>query len=203
MALIAENFAPRPQARHQLRQELKLAKDIPLIGLIARYHPVKDHHSFFQAASILGRWHPEVHFIAAGSNVDQHNPRLKSLLDQRIRQRVHLLGDRRDIAQITAALDIAVCCSLAEGLANCIGEAMSCGVPCVVTNVGDLALLVSETGLVVPPDCPQALALAWKELLENEVKRRSKGAAARQRIINYYSIERFRENYRKLYSAKK
>ena len=196
-----QEFSPQYYARQRLRQKLQLAPTTRLIGIVARYHPVKDHHSFFQAASLLGLRYPDVHFIAAGNGVDPGNLSLSTALDPAIKSRVHLLGDRSDIADITAALDIATCCSLAEGMANCIGEAMSCGVPCVVTDVGDSALLVGETGITVPPACPSALALAWQRLLENEEMRREKGKAARNRIINHYGIARFRENYWKLYQT--
>ena len=72
--------------------------------------------------------------------------------------RVHLLGKRQDIPRLTAALDIAS--SFGEGLPNVIGEAMACGIPCVVTDVGDSALIVGETGKVVPPRNPAALSVA-------------------------------------------
>lgn len=113
---------------------------------------------------------------------------------------MHLLGKRQDIPRLTAALDIASSSSFGEGFPNVIGEAMACAVPCVVTDVGDSALIVGETGKVVPPRNPAALAAAWKGMIEDgrEVRKRL-GKAARERIEQNFRIEDIAARYEKLY----
>ncbi len=162
-----EAFAPSSEARDSLRSELNLSPDSFLIGLIGRYHPVKDHANFLTAAALLVKQHPHVHFLLCGKQVDPHNKILMNLIQKlQITNHVHLLGERRDIARITAALDIAASSSCAEGFPNVVGEAMSSGVPCVVTDVSDFATIVGETGRVVPPRDPKALASALTGLLD-------------------------------------
>ena len=111
-----------------------------------------------------------------------------------------LLGERRDVHRITAALDISVCSSIVEGFPNVIGEAMSCGIPCVVTDVGDSAWLVGDSGMVVPPRNHEALCEAWLKLIEmGSAKRRVLGEKARKRIENHFSIQKVVKKYEQLY----
>jgi glycosyltransferase involved in cell wall biosynthesis len=120
-----------------------------------------------------------------------------------IQDRVHLLGARNDISRLTAALDI---CSLSsaygEAFPLVIGEAMSCGVPCVVTDVGDSAWIVGDTGRVVPPKNAPALAEAWQELIELDPQDREKlGKMARKRVIEDFSIELIVDRYEEVYES--
>jgi glycosyltransferase involved in cell wall biosynthesis len=115
-------------------------------------------------------------------------------------EKVFLLGERRDVHRITAALDIAACSSISEGFPNVIGEAMSCGVPCVVTDVGDSAWLVGDFGIVVQPCNHEALCEAGLKLLElGSAKRRSLGEKARKRIEDHFSIQMIVKKYEQLY----
>src|SRR5262249_4692931 len=112
----------------------------------------------------------------------------------------HLLGTRRDMEKICAALDIAVSSSFTESFPNAIGEAMACGVPCVVTNVGDAPRLVGETGVVVPPRDPEALASGMNRLLDlSSMDREALGARARRWIISHYSLDSVASAFASLY----
>jgi len=112
---------------------------------------------------------------------------------------VHLLGERRDISDFTAGLDIASS-SYGEGFPNSVGEAMSCGVPCVVTDVGESAWIVGETGKVVPPRDSKALANAWLELITMGAERRKQlDEAARKRVMDNFSIMAITRQYEQLY----
>ncbi|HYE74577.1 MAG TPA: glycosyltransferase, partial [Blastocatellia bacterium] len=104
-----------------------------------------------------------------------------------IQHRCRLLGIREDMPRLTAALDIATSSSsYGEGFPNVLGEAMACEVPCVVTDVGDSALIVGPVGRVVTPQTPQALATAWQDLLEMDVNaRRNLGQALRRRAAEF------------------
>jgi glycosyltransferase involved in cell wall biosynthesis len=113
----------------------------------------------------------------------------------------HLLGDRRDIPAILPALDIYTSASVfGEGFSNSVGEAMSCGVPCVVTDVGDSAWVVGHTGLVIPPCDAQAMVMAWKNLLAvAPIERGLLGQAARQRVQTHFDIRQIALHYQNVY----
>jgi glycosyltransferase involved in cell wall biosynthesis len=197
-----ELFIPSMQSRNQLRAELGLPENTFLIGRISRYHPMKDFANFLQAAAFLLKEHPDVHFVLAGSEVNFENQDLSKIInDLKIVKHIHLLGERQDIPRLTAALDIAsTSSSFGEAFPNVIGEAMSCGVTCAVTDVGDSAFIVGETGKVVPPKDHIALANAWKELINIGVEgRKPLGASARKRIVDNFSLESVVAQYEDLY----
>jgi glycosyltransferase involved in cell wall biosynthesis len=195
-------FRPNPGARRRVRAALGVAEDTVVIGLFARYHPMKDHANFLRAAGIVAREVRDVHFLLAGRGVTAEETEIRSLIeDEGIREQVSLLGDRKDTAELAAALDIG-CLSSAwgEALSLFVGEAMACGVPCAVTDVGDNGYLVGETGRVVPPGDPQALAGALLQLVEMGAEARSKlGMAARQRIEEEFSLPDVVQRYQGLY----
>jgi glycosyltransferase involved in cell wall biosynthesis len=195
-------FTPSEEARRQLRLELGLSETAFFIGLIGRFHPMKDHTTFLQAAKFLLKNNPNVHFVLAGKAVDKDNQLLQELiLNLELSEQVHLLGERDDVPSLTAALDIATSSSCAgEGFSNVIGEAMSCGVPCVVTDVSDSAWIVGDTGQVVPPRNPEALCAGWQKLIDMGFEaRRNLGARARQRIKERFSIESIVQDYERIY----
>lgn len=197
-----DTFVPSTDARGSVRQELGLDADTLLIGLIGRYHVMKDHGTFLKAASLLNRKHPEVHFLLVGTDVTPQNERLKSLIHEGgIWGKVHLLGEREDIPRLTSALDCAALSSFAEGFPNVVGEAMSSSVPCVVTDVGDAARIVGDTGMVVPPQNPELFAAALEKLVEmGDEKRKVLGYNARQRIIENFSLDSVVRCYEQLYT---
>jgi glycosyltransferase involved in cell wall biosynthesis len=173
-----------------------------VIGLIARKHPIKDHHNFVQAAGILHQEFPEVRFVLCGAGVTSDDTELMGWIRAAgIQDVCHLLGQREDIPRILNAVDIATSSSAGEGFPNAIAEAMSCGVPCAVTDVGDSRLIVGETGVVVPPKTPAALARAWKELLEaGPEARKHLGLAARERVEQDFSLAAVVNRYQDLYT---
>ena len=195
-------FRPDEKARRQVRTELGVSDDTILVGLVARYHPMKDHAGFLQAAGSVARSHPEAHFMLIGKGLTTEEPTLAKLIAEgQLKNRTSLLDERLDIAHLTAALDIA-CSSSAwgEGFSNAIGEAMACGVPCVVTDVGDSAYAVADTGFSVPPREPQALAEAIGRLISvGETGRRRLGEAARQRVESNFSLPAIARKYEDLY----
>jgi glycosyltransferase involved in cell wall biosynthesis len=146
--------------------------------------------------------HPNVHFLLAGNQIDEENTVLCQERNKlNIANRIHLVGERTDIPRLMAALDILVSSSsYGEGFPNVVGEAMSCGVPCVVTDVGDSAWIVGESGLIVPPRDLAALAGAMQTLVDAGMDRRSEmGRCARQRVERFYSIDSIIQQYEELY----
>jgi len=194
-------FVPSPEARRSVRDELGLANGELLIGLVARFDPLKDHLGFLNAAALLLSKSPKVHFLLAGRGIDKTNVVLsRAIADLGIAEQLHLLGERSDIPRLLASMDVATLSSYSEGFPNVVGEAMSCGVPCVVTDVGDSAWLVGETGLVVPPRDPNALAAAWNKMIEMSPESRQKlGQCARQRVLDSFSIDQIARRYEEIY----
>lgn len=195
-------FRPSPKARLSIRQALGLGDDTMLIGLIGRYHPMKDHANFLRAAALVARTHPHVHFLLAGEGVDLANRALTRLIEELdLRERTHLLGHCDDVHFVTAALDVACSSSsYGEGFANVIGEAMSCAVPCVVTDVSDAAHIVHDTGKVVAPRDPDALAQAFRDFLDlGPLQRRAVGMCARERVMKNFSLDAIVRQYEDVY----
>lgn len=196
-------FSPETEARGRLGSELRVEKDSILVGLVARFDPMKDHRTFLKAAGEIVERASHVHFVVAGDGMEYNNKELSQLIDEpALRSHVHLLGQRDDMSAIAAALDIACSSSsYGEGFSNTVGEAMACGVPCVVTDVGDSARIVGVTGKVVPVRDPDALANAIIELLELPFEERQElGKAARERIRKHYSLDKIVRDYEKVYS---
>ena len=186
-----DRFCPAPAARAWLREEIAVAPDTVLVGMVARRDPQKDHATFLRAAARLLAKNPDVHFVLAGKDVAPDQPGIHEFLHvPRLAARTHCLGVRKDVPHLLAAMDIVTLSSAyGEGFPNCIGEAMACGRPCVVTDVGDSAMLVDSTGRVVPPGKPAALAAAWQDLLSADREGRHRlGLAARQRIVDHYQM---------------
>jgi len=194
-------FTPSQEARNSVRVELGIPDETLLIGLVSRYHPVKDHANFLHAAALLLKTHPDVQFVLCGDGVNWVNPFLCKLIDDlKLTERVHLLDQRQDMPRVTAALDIATSSSCAESFPNVIGEAMSCGVPCVVTDVSDLLWIVGETGRVVAPRNAQALAKAMEELVElGPEGRKQLGRSARERVLKHFPLKNIDSLYEALY----
>ncbi len=196
-------FRPDPTAYREVRAELGVPPDTLLVGLVARYDPLKDYPTFLQTAARVTRRRPDVHFVAVGSGVSPANEDLTKLLRHlEISDRVHLLGERRDTPRLNAAFDVAMCTSTGEGFPNVLIEAMSCGVPCVSTDVGDAAVVIADTGLVAPAADPDRLAEAVLQLVEADpVRRHVRGAAARQRVQEYYALPIMVAHYQALYES--
>ena len=197
-----QRFRPDPGARERLKAELNLRGAVRFIGLIARYDLMKDQPNFLRAAGLLADREPSAHFVMVGRGVVPDNQALANLVSGRLAGRVHLMGQRHDVARIAAGLDIAASSSaFGEGFSNTIGEAMACGVPCVVTDVGDSARIVGDAGLVVPLGDPEALARAWEELLADDERRLRLGKEARERIQGEFELDVVVRQYEDLYET--
>jgi glycosyltransferase involved in cell wall biosynthesis len=194
-----ERFRPRPTEKARLRVRLGLPADARVIGLVARLHPMKDHETFLRAAALFSEHDQDARFVLCGSGCRPDSDILRPLIEGLgLAGRVMLLGERTDLDIIYPAFDVLTQSSAyGEGLPNVVIEAMACGVPCVVTDVGDSRDVVGETGLVLPPRDPQALARGWEKVLSERPG--TLGENARLRILERYSIERACMDYEALY----
>lgn len=195
-------FAPDDAARRRLRAEWGFGEDTVVFGHLARWHPMKDHAGFLRAAGRAARERPALRVVMAGTGVDAANASLlATLADTGLQDRVHLLGERSDVPALLAALDVCVSSSWGvEGFSNTVGEAMSCAVPCIVTDVGDSARLVADTGRVVPPRDEAALAGAMQAMADlGREARAALGARARARMQAEFGLGAVARRYAALY----
>lgn len=196
-----ESFSPDPDARKGVRKELKVSPETPIVGLIGRWHPLKDHLNFVRAAKLIVEKQPDIQFLLCGKNITEENKQLYSWIEERnLLKNFHLLGKRNDIPRIMSTLDVLALSSSGEAFPNVVGEAMACEVPCVVTDVGDTADIVGETGRVVPRKNPHALAEAIDDILSlSVIERKILGQKARERIQSNFEINKIVSKYEKMY----
>lgn len=196
------HFQPGPEHRASMRNALELPPGAAVVGLLARFDPMKDHETFFRAIAHARAQRPDLYCVLAGRDITAENPTLATLISEtKLAGYARLLGERNDIPQLLSAWDVAVSSSAyGEGFPNVVGEAMACGVPCVVTAVGDASVIVGDTGLVVPPRAPEALANALLTLLaETPEQRHQRGLRARKRVQERFELASIVRQYESLY----
>lgn len=192
-AIETDRFKPDQVVRGSVRDELNISEGTPLIGLFARLHPMKDHATFLRAAMILVETNPQVRFICAGGTSDEYSNYEKrtkaSATTMGLDENVLWLGPRNDPERLMAACDITTLTSEnGEGFPNSVAESMACGVPCVVTDVGDAATIVSEHSAVVPRGDFKGLAQAWNIAIDQDQATKDQIAVAMRRsIVDRYS----------------
>lgn len=195
---------PDPAARAQTRARLDIPNASPVIGMVARLHPIKDHRTFFAASRQLADTTPEAVFVLAGLGLDAENPTVRGWFSEfgLDPSRYRLLGVGERVDALLPACDVCTLTSTSEGFPNVIGEAMSAGVPCIATDAGDSARIIGDTGHVVPVRSPEALAAAWQSFFAMPLDaRRGMGIAARARIERDYSLDRAVSQYVDLYES--
>lgn len=195
------HFQPDALARSSVRAELGVEDDAPLVGLIGRFDPQKNHAGFFEAAGCLHRRLPTAHFVLAGKGIDEGNCELMRMVEAAgVHHVTHLLGFRMDIPRLMAALDVLASSSYGEAFPNVLGEAMASGVLCAVTNVGDSAYIVSDTGRVVASEDMAGLAAGLESLLTLPLdERRTLGERARRRVAEHFEISEVVRRYEAFY----
>jgi glycosyltransferase involved in cell wall biosynthesis len=197
-------FMRSPESRQRVRRELHIANDAPLVAAMGRYDPVKDFPTFLDAARIVAAQLPHVRFCIAGPSTSGAISDLRALIaDRNLSEHVRLPGMVSDSPSLMSAADVFCLSSAwAEGFPNVLGEAMSAETVCVTTDVGDAAYVVGETGFVVQPRDPSALAQAVIGVLQlDEDKRRRLGAAARQRVEQHFSLPQVASRYDAVYGS--
>jgi glycosyltransferase involved in cell wall biosynthesis len=195
-------FKPDHPSGFRLRDEWGIDEKTITIGLIGRLDPMKDHTTFLQAVKIFDQKECSVRFVCIGDGKEPYKSEIHSLC-RRLGLNGSLIwtGARSDMPAVYSALDIVTSTSsYGEGFSNVIGEAMTCGVPCVVTDVGDSAIIVGETGVIVNPEDPQALADGWTSMLKrlNDKSYLIK-KMARARIVSHYNSELFIQKTSKMF----
>jgi glycosyltransferase involved in cell wall biosynthesis len=182
-----------PEGRRQLRFALGVRADVILVGLVARLDPMKDHPAFLEAARHIVRQRSDVKFVCVGDGPVNYAEALKQhAASLGLSDNLIWLGARDDMPSVYSALDIATSSSsYGEGFSNAIAEAMACGVPCVVTDIGDSSLIVGETVNVVASGDHKALASEIQRLINMRPEQRQKiSEACRARVVSEFGIDR-------------
>jgi len=198
-----ERFKPDPEDRAKIRMELGFTDDDFVIGMAARYHPVKDHAILLAAVKDTLDRCPSTRLLLCGPGVDEKNPDLQSLIRKHgLQEIVKLLGTRRDMPRIYRAMDLLALSSKSESAPGVLAKAMASGVPCVATDVGVCKKTLAGTGWVVTPRDRQSIA---KGLIEAaELPRQSlkiRGEKARTEIVSTLALSAMIEAYQALFDA--
>jgi glycosyltransferase involved in cell wall biosynthesis len=199
-------FSPQPELRQALRQQWQISEQTTLLGMVARWNPQKDHANLIAALGHLKtQTESPWHCVLIGSSLDANNQVLTDLLAaQDLSDRVSLLGIRSDIPAVMNALDIHVLSSAyGEAFPNVVAEAMACETPCIVTDVGDSALIVGDTGWIVPPRNPVELATAISTAINERTASSiwiQRQAKCRQRIESNFNLQIMVERYNQVWN---
>ena len=197
-----KRFRPDKAAGKRIRKSWGVGEDERLVGLVGRIDPMKGHSTFLEAAVLTRHRLPNVRFVCVGEGETEYENAMRKLATEMGLDDVLIwAGECSNMVEVYNALDItSSSSSYGEGFPNVVGEAMSCGVPCQVTDVGDSALIVGQTGLVVPPNDSEAMSLAWIEMLSLEVKEfLSKSVMARDRVTSQFSVRNLLKDTERLW----
>jgi glycosyltransferase involved in cell wall biosynthesis len=168
----------------------------PVLGMVGRYNAQKDHENLLKAlAEVKGRGYDFCCLLVGNDLDDQNLSLVHRIAELGLTSRIRLMGLRSDIPVIMNCLDIHILSSsFGEAFPNVIAEAMACGTPCVGTDVGDTAMIIGDTGWVVPPSDPHGLAdaiqaaLVEREEFPGRWGERQESSVAR--IANNFTIDR-------------
>lgn len=186
-------YQPDAAAGRRMRELWQVAEGTPLVGCVARWDPLKDHANLLGAVASLTRGGRDrgLQCVLIGRGMSPGNADLMALIDNLgLRGRILLAGPSDDVPAVMNALDLHVLSSCAEGFPNVVAEALACGTPCVVTNVGDAAHIVGATAPVVPPEQPEALAQGVAAALDDIAARgrEAVGAPGRARVLAEFDL---------------
>ncbi|MFF4542973.1 glycosyltransferase [Streptomyces sp. NPDC001406] len=202
-------FRPDPAVRVAFRASLGIPASSPVVVFAARYAAMKNVPLFLRAAREWLAREGGGHVVMCGAGMTEDNPALWADIavafgpdEQAFRERVHLLGVRRDMEAVYAGADVVALTSISgEAAPLCLIEGMMCGAVPVTTDVGDSASIVAGHGFVTPPD-PGAIALAWTGAIAGRaafapILARSRERFSRTRMIAAYAalLDRVHASY--------
>ena len=185
------------------RKKFKIKKNIPIIGNVSRYDPIKDHNTLFKALTLIKQKKINFLCILVGLNMNKKNRNLTSDINKLdLKKNIKLLGSKKNISEIMNGLDIHILTSKSEAFPNVVVEAMACKTPCIATNVGDCSSIIGDTGWLAPPQNPIKLArvieIALSEIGKKKWKKRRN--QARLRIKRNFDISRMIKSFNNLWT---
>jgi glycosyltransferase involved in cell wall biosynthesis len=187
----AERFVRDPERGRAVRRRYGVEADAPVISRVGRIHPMKDYATFLDVVARVRADEPSVRALCIGAGDDEYVDMLKTrAAAMGLGTVVTWTGPLDDVGAAYSASDVVVSSSrYGEGFPNAVAEGMACETPCVVTDVGDSATLVGDTGHVAAPGDAPALAAGVRALLRDP-DRRTRGQRARARVVENFSIAR-------------
>ncbi|MBI4736158.1 MAG: glycosyltransferase family 4 protein [candidate division NC10 bacterium] len=190
LGLDLDRFRHPPQNRDDLRTALRIPPGTPLLGVVGRLVPIKDHLTLFHALAHLEAGSPAPHVVVIGDG-ERRAELQRSAQRLNLAPRIHFLGWRNDLETILSQLDVVICCSRNEGTPVALIEAMAAGVPVLSTDVGGVSDLIvhGETGWLVPAGDPPALARAIEVLLADPALRHRLAVAARPVALERHDVK--------------
>ncbi len=193
---------PRKSQEKYYKTKIKGTKNKKIIGTVARFDPRKDHFNLLKAISLINLKKVNFFCLLIGTNINKNRKLIDEIKRLKISNHVKLLGPDSNISKVMNGLDIHVQSSSTEGFPNVVAEAMACGTPCIVTDVGDASYIVGKTGWVVPPKDPLKLAkMIEKAIIEISSKNwKKRSYNSRLRIKKNFDIEKMVKSYNKLWS---
>lgn len=193
-------YKPDPELRSETREMLKIGSGATVIAHVGRFHPVKNHALFLKATLPLVEDNPNLHLVMSGGGVSYSTKFFKDIIPDYLACRIHLLGDRKDVAALLTSSNIFVQSSNTEAFPNVLAEAMASGCLCIATDVGDCLDILGGAGHCVPPRNAGALQNAICSALNYPEKSQIFATQARASICRDYPIDRTIERYMALYS---
>jgi glycosyltransferase involved in cell wall biosynthesis len=199
-----QRFKPDTVARARVRAEWGVETGQVLLGMVARWDPLKDHATLLAALTHAGSRLPnDCRLVLVGPGMDSSNADLAALMARvAVQHRVSLAGARPDMPAVMNALDLHILSSSGEAFGNVTVEAMACGVPAIVTAAGAGSEIVGDTGWVVPVRAPQALGEAILTAIKamatagDWIARKD---ACRARVVQRFSLLRMVAGYREVW----
>lgn len=194
--------------KNKIKKEFNIPDTTVLLGMVGRFHPFKDHENLIKSLNILKKQGYNFKCLLVGKGMECDNVGLISwLVNNNVKDNVILAGSRDDIPNVMNGLDIHLLSSSSEAFPNVLNEAMACGTPCVTTNVGDAATIVSKLGWVAnikkPDELALKISLAIDEMLDKPMLWRKRKKDARNRIITNYSLKIMLEKYESVWRYEK
>ena len=196
-------FSPNSKKRNLVRMKYKINSHTILFGMIARYTPEKDHKSLLKALSLCNNLDQEWKCILCGKDMDYNNYELVEIINSlNLSQKIHLIGTQINVNEIYNALDLHILSSRSEGSPNCLTEALSSGVPCISTSVGDAQFILKKRDWIVNPNNHYQLAKVIKKFINLSESERAKiSESSRKLIKSEFSLSKMIESYDNLYSG--
>jgi glycosyltransferase involved in cell wall biosynthesis len=183
------------------RDDLQLPADYPVIGIVARLESVKNHTMLIRAFRRVVDDIPDTRLLVVGDG--SLRPDLIKLAGQlKLTEQIIFLGERRDIPELLATLDLFVLSSDREGLPVALLEAMATGLPIVATAAGGIPSVIDdgENGLLITPGDEEGLAAGIKKVLMDFQFGRQLGENAKSFVTEHFSLARVLKQYMRLYS---
>ena len=202
LQFIPNGYDLREIKKKKFKKLIKIKKNTPLVGYVARYDQLKDHLNLLNALSLIKMKKINFYCLLIGYNIYNNKEIIKIIDKLKLTKNIKLLRPIKNVSKIMSSLDIHIQSSISEGFPNVVAEAMVQKTPCVVTNVGDSSYIVGKTGWVVPP--ASSIKLARKieiAILEIGSKKWQKRCnQARLRIKENFSISKMISSYNRVWT---